>query len=580
MSYLSPDNSLLLRERYKIYPLAGIWVFESLEVPNSCIVFSSCTVPSRYYPPHTAEWNGIQINLSLCDWTTSFGISTPPYPTLSEFVALLYAARIPGPCSESGGGTTMNIYTDDGTLAGNRVLTGNLNNLTFSGLGTFQTDSTGLISNFTTETNTGTSTTNNVSNVIYNGTDFTVNGTNATINSDTTDIASTFVLLSQPPPSLAISGTTQVLLRDPGSSHVSQATATSLAAYTSASNPTIYTSDSSLSSNRIINQSALSLTFQNGSSFNVTGATLISLGSADIRTPNSLPVSTVLSDIVVREAGTGKLYTRNVSTLPASPSIYTANGTLTSDRTATLSSYNLTFSGGNTLLFTPTIFNVNSSSTATLQGAVSATVTAPNVYLTSSTTQINSSTAVTLQGSAYTDTYPYQTGFYRLICSTGSGAIVKRAFSRVGFTQYLNAGIVLSAPFDITLMDSTTGGGHSSYGTYGWTDPYMPISSLGTFTLYADGYYYVSAAINYASQSASAADPDTLTLSFLQGATVVLRSRLQVIQNDEQTIVIPRTTLHLAGGLNCSFQLTSTKLTGTRTVASGFNSYLCVHAQD
>ncbi len=93
------SESLLTKYPFTIVAAKGIWrCIVSVGVDHiQELDFNNCTVPNVYEYGFLVNWNGIPMNLALCDWKTTF--SDPFYtgvPTHSELVEFLYGpTRIP-----------------------------------------------------------------------------------------------------------------------------------------------------------------------------------------------------------------------------------------------------------------------------------------------------------------------------------------------------------------------------------------------------------------------------------------------------------------------------------------------------
>lgn len=132
MNLIGPISSIFSRFKFKITPNTGIWLFTLLDYPNVSIAFSNCTLPQSYEFSGKSTWNGFEILWVLCDWNTSFGLITPPYPDFDQIIGFLTGpTRIPGPCS-GGGGSGNNIYNTSDSLTANRNVNQNNHNLVFN----------------------------------------------------------------------------------------------------------------------------------------------------------------------------------------------------------------------------------------------------------------------------------------------------------------------------------------------------------------------------------------------------------------------------------------------------------------
>jgi hypothetical protein len=142
----------------------------------------------------------------------------------------------------------------------------------------------------------------------------------------------------------------------------------------------IYNTDGSLTGSRAVTLNGFALTFQGTGVFSVNTQSNISIDTTStinigtstalsvnigraagtstvfgtVVTPN-IPIDNTLTNFVVKSF-TNSLATRSVTTLP---NIYTSNGSLNSDRTVTLASFNLTISGSG-------IFNISHSGAANI----------------------------------------------------------------------------------------------------------------------------------------------------------------------------------------------------------------------
>jgi hypothetical protein len=127
------SKSILTRFPYNITPATGVWIF-NIDTGGQyySIAVDNCTLPNESEPPFIATWGIYKINWALCDWSVTFGLVTPPFPSFLTILGLLTGPqRIPGPCGGGGGGGGTNIYNTSDSLTGNRVVDFNNNNLSF-----------------------------------------------------------------------------------------------------------------------------------------------------------------------------------------------------------------------------------------------------------------------------------------------------------------------------------------------------------------------------------------------------------------------------------------------------------------
>lgn len=132
-SPIGPTSSIFSRYQFIITPEVGVWLFSLVAYPNVSVAFSNCSLPETYEFVGKSTWNGFEIIWALCDWNTSFGLITPPFPDFVAIINLLTGpTRIPGPCSGGGSGSSANIYNTSDSLTGNRLVNLNNHDLSFN----------------------------------------------------------------------------------------------------------------------------------------------------------------------------------------------------------------------------------------------------------------------------------------------------------------------------------------------------------------------------------------------------------------------------------------------------------------
>jgi len=126
-------SSLFVQKPFKLSGLPGLWVLSTdTAVGSTCIVFSSCTVPTVYMASGLSYWySGSSRDWTAVNWALCTGPEPPlpnfPWgtdvPTFTELVQYLHDNRFSGPCEGSGGGGSMTtLYSGNGELAGNRIV--------------------------------------------------------------------------------------------------------------------------------------------------------------------------------------------------------------------------------------------------------------------------------------------------------------------------------------------------------------------------------------------------------------------------------------------------------------------------
>lgn len=132
-SPIGPISTIFSRYQFVITPQVGVWLFSLVAYPNVSVAFSNCSLPESYEFVGKSTWKGFEIIWALCDWNTSFGLVTPPFPDFVAIINLLTGpTRIPGPCSGGGSGSGVNIYNTSDSLTGNRLVNLNNHDLSFN----------------------------------------------------------------------------------------------------------------------------------------------------------------------------------------------------------------------------------------------------------------------------------------------------------------------------------------------------------------------------------------------------------------------------------------------------------------
>lgn len=132
--------SIFVQTTFTLSAFPGYWVLTTDDpLSQQTIAFDSCTVPSFYLSTGNSSWyTGIGSDIISINWNLCTGPQPPlpPFPwgavvpTYSQLCGYLQANRIPGPCDGSGAMTT--IYTGDGNIPNDRTVTIDTK-LTFTG---------------------------------------------------------------------------------------------------------------------------------------------------------------------------------------------------------------------------------------------------------------------------------------------------------------------------------------------------------------------------------------------------------------------------------------------------------------
>ena len=126
-------SALFMQQPFELSAEPGLWILSTGQsVGKTCIIFSSCTVPTVYMASGVSYWYASSSrDWSVVNWANCLGPQPPlpafPWgtnvPTFTELVTYLHANRFAGPCEGSGGGGSMQtIYSGNGELAGNRLV--------------------------------------------------------------------------------------------------------------------------------------------------------------------------------------------------------------------------------------------------------------------------------------------------------------------------------------------------------------------------------------------------------------------------------------------------------------------------
>lgn len=119
-------SSLFMQKPFILSAEPGLWILSTTDsVGTTCIVFSSCTVPTVYMASGVSYWYAsASRDWSVVNWANCLGTQPPlpalPWaggvPTFTELVTYLHTNRIPGPCEGGGSSMDTNIYNTDGAL--------------------------------------------------------------------------------------------------------------------------------------------------------------------------------------------------------------------------------------------------------------------------------------------------------------------------------------------------------------------------------------------------------------------------------------------------------------------------------
>lgn len=127
-------SSLFMQKPFILSAEPGLWILSTTDsVGTTCIVFSSCTVPTVYMASGVSYWFASSSrDWSVVNWANCVGPEPPlpafPWaggvPTFTELVTYLHDNRFAGPCEGGGGGggSMQTIYSGNGELAGNRLV--------------------------------------------------------------------------------------------------------------------------------------------------------------------------------------------------------------------------------------------------------------------------------------------------------------------------------------------------------------------------------------------------------------------------------------------------------------------------